>query len=116
MDGIYFHERLCVLLAQLGGSMLSSLTTHPPTYLVETLDALEYGHSSSDPLAISTHKLVGELVEDLLASIVIDCMENPKAKRRRETQPLDYMNMHIHKGYTNETYILCGGVETKKLS
>lgn len=118
MDGVYFHEKMCALLAQLGNDILTNLEKNmqiplpaSTAQVLDVLDALETGRPSADPLAISTHEIVQGFIGDMLSGLVVKCMKYPKTRRRREEPPLDHVNVQIRQGYPNDAFILCGGLE-----
>lgn len=102
------------MLAQEARSILTELSkdTNLPEDLSSALDALEFGHSSSDELVTRTRTLVEEFIGELCVSLVQDCMACPKTKKRREAPPLDLTNMQISQGYAHDMYISCGGIHT----
>ena len=102
---------MMVALAQLGRRILSDLRTYP-TDIASVLDSMERGLESSDPLIIATHELVGECFSDIVLKIVVECMENPKMKRRCEKPRFDYSNVQIRQGYPYDMFVLCGGLES----
>lgn len=113
MDAAYFHERWCVTLAQFGRHILKTIGTYPPSVL-EELDVLEFGGaasiSQSTSLVSATHELVEEFMDDFIAHIVLECLENPKTKRRRDPPPIDVSNTRIQAGYAADTFVVCGGL------
>lgn len=115
MDSSYFHARTCVYLAQYGKQLHKNLGAYSET-LGEALDALQLSSRSvEDSMIKATDELVGEFLGDIISSIVIECMQTPKAARRREDPlALDYSNMKIREGYANDIFVLCGGIELKK--
>lgn len=111
MDAYYFRERMGVAFAQIGRSILLNIARPHPPELTSALDALEFGLPSHDSLIIATHELVGEFISDMTSKIVVECMKNPKAKRRRERISTDFSNVRIRHGYPYDIFTLCGGLE-----
>ena len=115
MDVAYYQKRWYVAFAQLARTILHDLGTYPPDVpdVTSALDSLEYGLESDDPLIIATHELVEECVSDIVSQLVIECMSNPKTKRRCEKKPrIDYSNIRIRHGYPYDMFVLCGGLES----
>lgn len=117
MNAEYFHARTCILLGGFARDILDSLgVAYRGTDIEGACDALESPrHASAVPLVNEFVAAVDVIVEAFLNALAVecaaDCMCHPKWRRKSDGVPLDRWNMHIQRGYTNDVFVLCGGLE-----
>jgi len=112
MDASYFNERFCVSLAQFARGIVDALGLpgDTPSSILQDIEALECGASTSSSFVSSTRTLVEGFVNDFLGRVMTACVTNPRTKKRRAKGPLDLSNMRIQEGYAADTFALCGGL------